>query len=172
MADLNTGTGIFKFIANSTLRKMVEVVFSSLPGTVIFFVFIIGTGLLNIFSSQAGPNNIFAATYLPVVCILPIIIGVIGPLVLERVRSSSSLSLRGSVLVSFISAFIGSFLGSLVLLISGIVSDSFKPFGGIFEPVLGTPGLFVGFLLIVGISTILSTVGGAVIVVLLNRAGS
>ena len=164
--------GIFKFIPHPLLKRAVEILFSSIPGAAIFFVFIIATGMLNIFSSSAGPNNIFAATYLPVVCILPIVVGVIGPLILEKVRSAQSLSLHGSVLVSFISAFTGSFFGALALLITGLVGSNFKPFGGIFEPVLGPPGMFVGFLLIVIISTVLSTIGGAIIVVLLNRAGN
>lgn len=165
-------TGLFKFIPNPILKKAVEVLFSSIPGGAIFFVFIIATGILNIFSSSAGPNNIFAATYLPVVCILPIVIGVIGPLILEKVRDRHTLSLRGSVAVSFVSAFFGSFLGALTLLITGLVGEGFRPFGGVFEPILGTPGLIVAFLLIVAISTVLSTIGGAIIVVLLNRAGN
>ena len=173
MATNASSGGLFKFIQNSRLKKVVEVLFSSIPGAVVFFVFIIGTGILNIFSSSAGPNNIFAATYLPVVCILPIVIGVIGPLILEKVRESSSLSLRASVLVSFISALFGSFLGALVLMITGLVGEGFKPFGGVFDSVLGgAPGLVAAFLIIVAISTVLSTIGGAIIVFLLNRAGN
>lgn len=164
--------GLFRFIKDARIKKVVEVLFSSIPGGVIFLVFIIGTGILNILSSSAGPNNVFAATYLPVVCILPIVVGVIGPLVLEKVRNSQTLSIRGSVLVSFISALTGSFVGSFLLVISGLVGDGFRPFGGVLEPFLGTPGLFVALILIVGVSTFLSTLGGALIAILLNRAGA
>ncbi len=164
--------GLFGFIQNLILRKIIEVLFSSIPGAIIFFVFIIATGILNILSTSGTENNIFALTYIPVVCVLPIVIGVIGPLILEKVRSNPTLSLRASVLVSFISAFVGSFFGAFALAITGVVSEGFSPFGGLLEPVLGAPGLLLAMVLIVFISTILSTIGGALITVLLNRAGN
>ncbi|MFH1306312.1 MAG: hypothetical protein ABIH83_01485 [Candidatus Micrarchaeota archaeon] len=160
------GKGLFKFISNNLLRAVIEVIFSSIPGAAIFFIFILGTGILNIYTNIGGANNVFAATYLPVICVLPIVIGIIGSLILEKVRDDARLSLRASVLVSFVSALAGSFLGTIVLVISGLMGG-FMPFGAILP---GLTGLVGAFIVLVAASTLLSTIGGALIVVLLKRA--
>ncbi|MFA5107983.1 MAG: hypothetical protein WC492_00405 [Candidatus Micrarchaeia archaeon] len=169
MATAATTEGVFKFISNSTLRKSVEVLVSAIPGAVVLFLFILGTGILNIYTNLAAANEIFAATYLPVICLLPLVIGVIGPLILEKVRNATELSLRASVLTAFLSGFFGSFFGGLTLIIAGFAE--FKPFGGILSDVLPGAGrmLFASFLLVI-ISTVLSTLGGALIVILLKKA--
>jgi len=172
MASSNTA-GVFGFISNSLLRKIIEVLVSSIPGSIVFFIFIVATGILNIFSSSGGESNIFTLTYIPVVCVLPIVIGVIGPLILEKIRANQNLSLRASVLVSFLSSLAGSFFGAFALVLTGLVGEGFNPFGGLLDPIIGgAPGLLIAMVLIVFISTILSTIGGALITVLLNRAGN
>lgn len=159
--------GIFKFIQNKMLRSIVEVVVSAIPGGAIFLFFVLGTGFINIYTNIDKANNIFAATYIPVICVLPLVIGILGPLILERVRQTPTMSLRASIAVSFLSAFAGSFLGAVALLIAGVADAGLKPFGSMIP---GFAGLVGGFIVLVAVSTLLSTIGGALIVILLKRA--
>lgn len=158
----------FSFIRQPLLRKIVEIIISAIPGALIFFIFLVGTGALNIFSnlSPEGTNGVFAATYVPVICILPFVVGVIGPLVLERIRGETRLSMKSSVIVSFLSGFFGSVLGALVLVISSLATSNLKPFGEFITDPLYLAGAFIA---LVVVTSILSTIGGALIVVLLNK---
>ncbi|PIT84053.1 hypothetical protein COU37_05345 [Candidatus Micrarchaeota archaeon CG10_big_fil_rev_8_21_14_0_10_45_29] len=167
----NSQKGLFKFVKHPMLRKALEVLFSSIPGAVVLFVFLLGTGVLNIYSNLSETNDVFAASYIPIICLLPVVVGIVGPLILEKVRDETRLSMRGSILVSFLSALLGSGISSLVLVITGIASPEFKPFGGAILDNLGQlPGLGAAFLVLVVACTILSIIGGAIIVVVLGRA--
>ena len=163
--------GLFKFVKHPLLRKALEIIFSSIPGAAVLFVFLLGTGVLNIYSNLSQTNDVFAASYIPIICLLPVVVGIVGPLILEKVRGETRLSMRGSVLVSFFSAVLGSGIGSLVLVATGIASPEFKPFGAAILDNFGQlPGLGAAFVVLVAACTLLSVVGGALIVVVLGRA--
>lgn len=159
-------SGFFSFIPHPLAKKAVEIIASAIPGALILFIFIAGTSALNIFSYASSKNDVFAATYIPVVCLLPLVVGVIGPLVLERVRGETRLFMKSSVLVSFLSGFFGSLISALALVISSLLSADFKPFGDFVSDPLTIAGAAI---LLVIISSILSTIGGALIVAFLNR---
>lgn len=163
-------SGVFKSISNDFLRSVIEVLVSCIMGGAILFIFILGAGLLNVTANINQANDLITATYLPIVCILPLVVGVIGPLVLEKVRNEDSLSLKGGALVSFLSALGGSFLGAFVLFGFGLITD-FKPVGDSLDG-FGVPAYFIVSIVLMAVTSVLSTIGGILIVMLLNRAES
>ncbi len=158
---------MLKFLPAGIVRDGCEIVLSGIPGAVILAIFIIGTSVLNIYTNLSGPNSWFAATYVPVVCLLPLVVGIVAPLVLERIRGIEMLTLRRSVVASCLSGLLGSLLGSLGLLISGFAVANSKPFG---SALTGLPLMVVLVLVLVFISTLLSAIGGAILVLFLSRA--
>lgn len=156
---------VLSFIPAGMPRDLSEIFVSGIPGAFVLALFILGTAVLNIIFGSNSP--LFAATYLPVVCLLPLVVGIVAPLVLERVRGVDVLSLRRSIAASFLSGMLGSLLGAFLLIISGVAVPSAKPFG---SALTGLPTELVLVLVLVFISTVLSAIGGAILVMFLSRA--
>ncbi|MCX8163006.1 MAG: hypothetical protein N3D10_00425 [Candidatus Micrarchaeota archaeon] len=161
---------IFKNIKNNFLRTLLEVLVSAIPGTIILSFFIFLIGLLNIFFNLSEANDITIFFYFPVVCILPLIIGILAPLILEKVQGTETINLKLSFLVSFISSFVGSTVSSFILMVIGFGFGSFKPFGFAPENFLPSPfGLIVGSFILVFSSVFLSLLGTAIYITLLKK---
>lgn len=154
--------GLFWFLPFGPLRDAAEILLASLPGAAMLALFILIVGGLTINFNSNG----FAASYIPVVCLLPLVVGIVTPLVLERIRGEHRISLRRAMICSCASGLSGSFFASAILILLGIFNPSFKPFG----PSVGgaLPLLFL-FALIVGISTALAAAGGAVLVIFIQK---
>ncbi|MEM3362311.1 MAG: hypothetical protein QXV83_00880 [Candidatus Anstonellaceae archaeon] len=151
---------LFKNIKNHFLRTTLEVIVSAIPGVILLSFFIFLIGILNIFFNLSEANDITLFFYFPVICILPIIIGILSTLILERVQGSDMVNLKLSVLVSFISSFFGSLFPSIVLFVVGLGFNSFKPFGFAVENILPSPfGLLISSFILVFSSVFLSLLG-------------
>jgi hypothetical protein len=158
-----------KFIPDGMPRRLAEALLSSIPGMVILCVAIFLVGILNAYQNLGdAKNDSFVLVYIPIICLLPVVVGVIGPLILERIRNIQRLSLKQGVLSSFLSGFVGSTIGAIILLTSGVVSGTIKPFGVAISSSIPAQLLFVGVLIL--LSTFLSVIGAALITVVLNKA--
>lgn len=143
------------------VRDVAEVVVSALPGAAVTGLFILIVGLLNILIV----NDTYAAVYLPIGCFLPLVVGVISVLVLDRVRGNARISLARSVATGFLGALMGSVGAVALLTLSGAMN--FKPFG----PSMSTlPGLFAGAVTLIVLSTGLATLSAILTAVFLTRA--
>jgi hypothetical protein len=162
--------GLFKKIKEPWLRAALEVIVSSLPGAIILAFFILLIGVLNIFFNISEANDLFIFLYVPVVCILPLIVGILAPLILEKIQDSSSFNLKLSIIVAFLSSFVGSFLASFLLLIVGFSLQDFKPFGLSIQTLIPHPfGLFVASFILVFSSVILALLACVFFVFFINK---
>lgn len=156
-----------RFLPAGPLRSGGEVLLSSFPGTLVLAVLLVFSGALNIFENLSRATNLYAPVFLPVVCLLPFVVGVMGPLVLERVRGVDALSLKRSILTSALSGASGSAIGVFALLALGVAGPGFKPFGAALS---SSPLYFLFFgLFSIFISTLLCAIGGATLVAFLSR---
>lgn len=157
-----------RFLPAGLMRDAGEILLAAIPGIILLTLLILAVGLLNIFQSGGtNPTDWFAPVYIPVVCLLPLVVGIISSLLLERVRGVDTLSLKRSALTAAFSGLVGSVLGLLLLVISGLISPSLKPFGrSLSDPLIEIAILF----LVALISTVLSAIGSIVLVIFLSRA--
>ncbi|MFN3910299.1 MAG: hypothetical protein ACK4J0_03665 [Candidatus Anstonellaceae archaeon] len=161
---------IFKGIKNNFLRAILEVLVSSIPGTLLLTFFILLIGVLNIYFNLSEANDVSIFFYFPVICILPVIIGILAPLVLEKVQAAKFFDMKLSVAVAFLSSLLGSLIPSIILLILGFGFENFKPFGVAIQNFLPTPiGLIVASFILVFSSVFLAVLGSILYVFIINR---
>ncbi len=149
------------FLPAGLPRQGGEVLLASIPGALLQFFFVLVVAGLNI---GLGGDGTLALVYLPVVCLLPLVVGTLSTLVYERIKGVRSAALRGSVLTAALSGLAGSLLGALIIIITGFAR--FKPLGS----ALADPVMSVGVaLLMVAVSTFLAILGSAIAVGVLNK---
>ncbi len=155
--------GLLWFLHRGALRSALEIALSALPGAAIISVFLLAVGGLTINFNTNG----FAASYIPVVCLLPVVLGIISPLILERIKGEEHVSLKSGILSAALSGFAGSAGGVLILLIFGMLNSSARPFG---PSVVGLPYQLALEFFVVLLSTALSAAGGAILVVFIQKS--
>ena len=158
---------IFGSIQNNTARTIAQVVLVALPGTIVLGSSIFLTGALNIYKNLNEPSNTLVIMYAPIACLLPMAVGSLAPLFLDRIKISSRASLKASIIAAMISGFLGSLFGSFTLLASGLALGNFKPFGVTLDASM--PAQIVFSLTLVIISTILAMIGGALMVAIMKK---
>lgn len=158
------GKPMLGFLPAGIIRKGGEILLSASFGSVLQFFFVLVVAGVN--ASMGGADGTLALAYIPVVCLLPLVVGTISTLVYERVKGVHVASIRGSAITAALAAMSGSFLGSLVVVILSIVMPSLKPFG----PAITGPVMIAGLCaLIVIISTVLAIFGAVVSAAVLNK---
>lgn len=161
---------IFKGIKNNKIRTLMEVLVSSIPGTILLAFFIFLIGILNIYFNLSEANDISVFFYFPVICILPIVIGVLAPLILEKVQATKHFNMKLSVIVAFISSLMGSFIPSIILIIIGFGFSDFKPFGVAIQNFLPNQiGVIVASFILVFSSIFLAVLGSSIYVFIINK---
>ncbi|VVB56958.1 Uncharacterised protein [uncultured archaeon] len=154
------------FLPAGIVRTIGEVVVTSIPGAILQFFFIVAAAGLNIWGpGGSSGGGLYALVYLPVVCLLPLVVGTVSTLVYERVRGTHTAHLKGSVLSSAMSGFLGSLVGALVIVITGLGLKN-HPLGTAIDGPLPLVGVS---LLIVAVSTVLAALGALVVVGVLNK---
>lgn len=144
---------------------MSEVFLSSIPGALLQFIFIVSAAGLNIMTNQGSTSDsTYALVYLPVVCLLPLVVGAISTLMHERVQGVHVANIKSSMLTAMMAAFIGTFVGAIVIIIAGVLKA--KPLGGGMTDMLFIVSLP---LVMIVMSTILAGIGSAVVVGVLNK---
>lgn len=154
------------FLPAGLVRTVGEVMVTSIPGAILQFFFIVAAAGLNIWSaSNASGGGLYALVYLPVVCLLPLVVGTVSTLVYERVRGTHGAHVKGSVVSSAMSGFLGSLVGALAIVVSGLALQV-QPLGASISGPVETAGVS---LLIIAMSTILAGLGALIAVGVLNR---
>ncbi|MFH1095683.1 MAG: hypothetical protein V1728_05695 [Candidatus Micrarchaeota archaeon] len=159
---------LFEFIRNQKIRSVAEVVASALPGAIVLGSSIFLTGAFNIYKNLGEPHNAFVVIYIPIICLLPVAVGALGPLFLDRIRNAIHTPMKGSVAAATVSGLLGSAAGAAILFVTGLALSDLKPFGVTLDSNLLAQMVFM--LSIIVISTALSALGGALMAVILSRS--
>jgi hypothetical protein len=154
---------VFTFLPPGMPRDIAEIIASSIPGAAILVFFMLAVGAPTVITN----SNWFAAPYIPVTCLLPIVIGMIAPLALEWVRAVHGVSLRRGVVCSFLSGLVGSVIGVAAIFALSAVTGSYNPFGPSVTGMAPQAGVSI---LIIVLSSSLSAVGGAVLMLFIKKA--
>lgn len=147
-------TSILSFVPAGIPRSIAEYFVAALLGAVLLFAFFVLAEIAN-FAVQGG---LLAAAFLPVICVMPIISGVVSTLVLEKLRSKP-LTLKRGALVGAAAGLSGSLL-SAVLLLAGSFLGQVHPFTAAVTGLL----LAAALLVVVVIDAALGALGGALVV--------
>ena len=99
-----------------------------------------------------------AITFLPVICLMPLLSGAISSLVLEKIRSKLITYQRGALVGAF-SGLIGSLASVLLLVVVFMLGK--KPFGTVLD---STPLVVAARFIIIAMDTLLAALGGAIAV--------
>ncbi len=134
-ASMGGGRSLLSFLSPGPVRMIGEFVVAAIPGAILQFIFIVAAVALNIWMSDparaaADTANLYAAVYLPVACLLPLVVGAISTLMLERIRGASTLNLKGGMLAAALAGLTGALAGAVVIISIGLLMPKLgKPFG-------------------------------------------
>ena len=168
-SSISGGRSLLSFLPNGPVRLLGEFIVSAIPGALLQFIFIVAAAGLNIWMSdpsRAAPTtaNLYAAVYLPVACLLPLVVGAISALMLERIRGASSLHAKSGMITAALAGFVGALVGALTIISAGMLNS--KPFGTGLD---STTYLIVLPLIMIIICTIMSAIGAALTTVIVAR---
>lgn len=144
---------LLSFIPAGIPRSIAEYLAALAPGAILLFAFFILAEVAVVFIG----GEFLAVSFLPVVCIMPVLAGVVSTLVLEKLRKKT-LTLQRGAMVGAAAALAGSFFSMLVLIAVYLLASK-APFGS------GITGIFlyVSLLAIVAMDTVLGALGGALV---------
>jgi hypothetical protein len=142
------------FIPAGVPRSIAEYVISAIPGALLLFGFFLASESAVVFLG----GNTMAVTFLPVICLMPLLSGAISSLVLEKIRSKLITYQRGALVGAF-SGFVGSLVSVLLLMAVFLLGK--KPFGTVLD---STPLVVAALFIIIAMDTLLAALGGAIAV--------
>ena len=160
------GRPLLSFLPAGPARGAGEIIVSAIPGGVLQFIFIAAAAGLNIWGAQSQGNDLYAAVYLPVVCLLPLVVGAISALVLERIQGTSTLHVKGGMLTAALAGLVGALAGAIVIIATGMLNTTFKPLGASFT---GMTYLIALPLVMAFVAMIMSAIGAALTTVIVSR---
>jgi len=151
---------MLKFIPAGMPRIAAEYAISIIVGAVLFFAFFFAAEALMLLNIG---GDIMAITFLPVICLLPMLCGAISVLALEKLCNKPVAFKSG--------AAVAASAGLLGALVSAVFSFSLtfmkmKPFGSV---IAGTLMVAVALIVMVGLVAVLSALGGAIAVKFTNK---
>ena len=162
-----TNHPLLVFLPAGPARSAGEIIASAIPGGVLQFVFIVAAAGLNIWGAQSAGNELYAAVYLPVVCLLPLVVGAISALVLERVQGTSTLHVKGGMISAAVAGLVGGLIGGIVIMATGLLKiGGGKPLGASFVDVTYLVALP---LVMAVVAMVMAAIGAALATVIVSR---
>jgi hypothetical protein len=145
----------FSFVPAGIFRSIVEYIAALLPGAILLFAFFVAAEALVLFLPG---GDLISASFLPVICIMPVLAGVVSTLALEKIRSKA-LSMQRGAMVGAAAGLIG---GVISVLMMAVIAIFFKklPFGEGISGIL----FYVILLVVVFLEAVLAALGGALVV--------
>lgn len=145
---------MLSFVPTGMPRSIAEYAVATIPGTVLLFAFFLAAEA----AVAVMKNDLLAVSFLPVICIMPILGGVVSTLVLEKLRSKP-LTLKRGAMVGAAAGFLGAAVSSFMLIVGEVVAKV-HPFTGALTGVLLVAVLAV----VVVVDAVLGALGGALVV--------
>jgi hypothetical protein len=156
---------MLSFIPAGLGRSVAEYLVALIPGSVLLFVFYLAaeSGVLFLGS---GKSDLLAASFIPVICILPVLCGVVATLVLEKLRKKP-LTLQRGATVGAAAGLAGALVSVLMLAVIALLFSDKYPLG---ETVGKGILFYVVLLVVLVIETVLGALGGALVVKFIKEA--
>lgn len=153
------------FVPAGTGRSVAEYIAAMIPGAVLLFAFFLAAEAAMVALGCANPNNcptggsILPVAFVPVICIMPILAGVVSTLILEKLRKKPLTMQRGAT-VGAAAGLAGALVSAVLIMIVHLFTSYKQPLG------IALPGLFlaVAMLVVVVIDAVLGALGGALVV--------
>ncbi|MCX6772926.1 MAG: hypothetical protein NTV88_04110 [Candidatus Micrarchaeota archaeon] len=146
------------FIPVGMPRSIAEYFAAMIPGAILLFAFFLAAEAAMMFLGGSN-GGILSIAFLPVICIMPILSGVVSTLILEKLRKKPLTIQRGATIGAF-AALCGATLSALML---GLIQlFTHKAVFGI-SAISGLI-LVVVLLIVIVIDAILGALGGALVV--------
>lgn len=149
---ISKNESLFSFIPPGMLRSIAEYLVAFIPGAILLFAFFIAAQVAVVFMD----GTFLSIVFIPVICIVPALSGVISALTLEKVRDKS-LTIKRGALVGAGASFFGAVFASIAIALICYFTRKF-PFG--FDSMLWLGGAFVA---IVAVDAMLGGLGGALV---------
>ena len=145
---------MLSFVPSGMPRSIAEYLVALIPCAVLLFAFFVAAES----AVALLKSDLLAIAFAPVICLLPILSGVVSTLVLEKLRSKPLTMQRGAM-VGGAAALAGSAVSSLMLLALDIAAK-IHPFGSSVTGIL----LFAALAVVVVMDGVLGALGGALAV--------
>ncbi|MCX6769062.1 MAG: hypothetical protein NT051_00060 [Candidatus Micrarchaeota archaeon] len=148
---VSSSSSKLSFVPYGLPRSIAEYLASVIPGAILLLAFFVASESTVLFIDGSS----MVVTFLPVICLMPILSGVVSALVLEKIRSKPITFKRGA-LVGAAAGMLGAFLASLLILTVHLIGK--KPFGTMIDTL---PMVLAADVVIILIDTVLAALGGA-----------
>ena len=134
---------------------MAEHLVAAIVGAVLLFLFFMASEAAVLFMAD---TPLMPITFVPVICLLPILAGALAVIVFEKLRKAP-LGIKRGAAVGALAGFFGSFVSSVPIIALAIMNKN--PLGEMLSSTL----LVVAVLFItIGLDTLLAAIGGALVV--------
>ena len=149
---------LLSFVPAGTARSVAEYIAAMIPGAILLFAFFLAAEAAMIFIGQ-GTSSMLSFAFLPVICIMPVLSGVVSTLILEKLRKKPLTMQRGAM-VGAAAGLAGALVSAVMLGLLHLFTRYKTPLG------ITIPGIFllVALLVIVVIDAVLGALGGALVV--------
>ena len=134
---------------------MAEHLVAAFVGALLLFLFFMASEAAVLFMAD---TPLMPITFVPVICLLPILAGALAVIVFEKLRKAS-MGIKRGALVGALAGFIGSFVSSVPLIVLAILNKN--PMGEMLSSTLMVVAVLV---ITIGLDTLLAAIGGALVV--------
>ncbi|VVB98964.1 Uncharacterised protein [uncultured archaeon] len=146
-------SSMLSFIPKGMPRSIAEYLVASIPGALLLFAFFVASEAVVAF---VDPN--LAITFIPVICVVPILAGAVSTLILEKVRSKPLTFKRGA-LIGALAGLDGALISAILLAILSLALHK-EPFGTMLTGAL----VYLVLLVVVVLDAVLGALGGVIVV--------
>ena len=157
-AEGEADRSMLSFIPAGMPRSVAEYLVAAVAGAVLLFAFFLLAEMAIYLFNSTGQNALISIVFLPVICIMPVISGAVGTLILEKLRSKP-LTLQRGAMVGAASGLAGASVSAVMLFALDMLAK-IHPFGSGITGVI----LLVVLVPVVVIGTVEGALGGALVV--------
>lgn len=160
------GDSVLSFVPKGPARSAAEYFAALLPGTVLLFAFYLAAevAVVLIGGNNESMASMISTSFIPVICIMPIISGVVSTLVLEKLRKKP-LTMKRGAMVGAASGIVGALASVFMLAVVALFAHMYA-FGSALTGIL----FYVVLLVLIPIEGILGALGGAAVVKFIKEA--
>jgi len=145
---------MLSFIPAGKLRSVAEYLVSAIVGALLLFIFFMASEAAVMLLKD---TPLMSITFVPVICLLPLLGGALAAIVLEKLRKCQQGMKQGAI-AGALAGLTGSFISSLILLVLSLLGKS--PLG---DALSSTLMVFAVLAISVGLDTLLGALGGALV---------
>jgi hypothetical protein len=146
---------LLSFVPKGMPRSIAEYLCALIPGSILLFAFFVAAEVAVIFLPG---GDLLSASFLPVICIMPILSGVVSTLVLEKLRKKPLIIQRGAM-VGAAAGFAGALVSVTLLAVAALAFHKYA-FGSFVSGLL----FYLVLLVLLPVEAVLGALGGAAVV--------